>query len=259
LVFKGVNRLAAGDCMFLLGSKVIAYRAASPELLASLADVLPRAGAGLDQNQVINIDTCFDDLEQAVIAISDCLMAQFRDYLWIDAAVLVAPNGSTLMLCGASEAGKSTLGAALSYHYWKMLCEDVAIILADGTIPPLVRPISLRPGTAELIRQQTGIVIDAVDDRWLFKPDAFLETSLRVPLSAVALLKGAGTEANGDISVSKATPEQMVRELLPCSNALRINNGIDVLLQSLKDSDCWLLAGGTISQRMQALEELVSR
>jgi hypothetical protein len=255
-VFSRVKQLAVSSSMFLLGSKVVAFTAAGPALLAEIASLLPVAGESNNAGTVKIIDKPFDNLELALIAISECLLAEYQGNLWLDAAVLVAPNGSTVMLCGASEAGKSTLTTAFCQSKWKVVTEDVAIVFPDGTIPPLIRPISLCPGTAERIQQQTQLIVEALNDRWFFNPSAFLDTRLQMPLSRVILIKGVNPEHPDMLSFAPISVEQMLRELLPCSNALRIADGIEFLLQCLKDSPCWLIEGGSIRERMEAIENL---
>lgn len=264
---------------FRLGSKIIQYRNASEDVLKAVAAILPAAvlndtvervgnaatdfpeGFGTEVPDVLAIDNVPADLEQAIIAISDVLMEAYqnRGNMWIDAAVLVSADGKVVLLCGASEAGKSTLTAAFAAAGWKLTTEDVAIICRDGKIPPLVRPISLRDGTADRIAQQTGTQLKVFDDRWYYDESAFLEQDFYMPLDLVILLEGVKPDEPGQLNLKMVSAEQMTRELLPCSNALRIDQGIEFLHDLLVPSPCYLMRGGTISERMLAVSSLAQK
>jgi HprK-related kinase A len=76
-----------------------------------------------------------------------------HQFLIIHAAA-VERNGRVLILPGRSGSGKSTLCAALAHRGWRLLTDELTLVsLADGAITPLVRPVSLKNESIEVIRR----------------------------------------------------------------------------------------------------------
>jgi HprK-related kinase A len=72
------------------------------------------------------------------------IYAHFSTHLILHAAV-VERDGRSLLLLGDSGAGKSTLCAALALSGWRLLSDEMALVgLEDGSIYPIVRPVSLK-------------------------------------------------------------------------------------------------------------------
>lgn len=66
------------------------------------------------------------------------------DVLMLHAGV-VERDGRALILPGQSGSGKSTLSAALCHRGWRLLSDELALVaVTDGSVVPLVRPISLK-------------------------------------------------------------------------------------------------------------------
>jgi HprK-related kinase A len=81
------------------------------------------------------------------------IATQAHHYLVIHAAV-VERNGLALLLPGEPGSGKSTLCAGLVFRGWRLLSDELALIEpATGQIAPLVRPISLKNASIEVIRR----------------------------------------------------------------------------------------------------------
>jgi HprK-related kinase A len=74
-----------------------------------------------------------------------------NQYLLIHAAC-VEKDGKAAIMPGGPGQGKSTLCAALVNRGWRLLSDELAIIdVADGTLVPLCRPISLKNASIEAI------------------------------------------------------------------------------------------------------------
>jgi HprK-related kinase A len=75
-------------------------------------------------------------------------------------AAAVERGGRVAILPGQSGSGKSTLCAALAHRGWRLLTDELTLIsLADGMIVPLVRPISLKNESIELMRRFAGATL----------------------------------------------------------------------------------------------------
>jgi HprK-related kinase A len=82
-----------------------------------------------------------------------------HQFLVIHAAA-VARRGRVAILPGRSGSGKSTLCAALVHRGWQLLTDELTLVsLADGMIVPLVRPVSLKNESIEIVRRFTGASI----------------------------------------------------------------------------------------------------
>jgi HprK-related kinase A len=75
-----------------------------------------------------------------------------NDYLLIHAAC-VEKDGRAAIMPGEPGKGKSTLCAALVHRGWRLLSDELAVIdVADGTIFPLCRPMSLKNRSIAAVR-----------------------------------------------------------------------------------------------------------
>lgn len=82
-----------------------------------------------------------------------CITSFCHQYLIIHAAV-VEKNGQVLMLSAPPGAGKSTLCAALVCRGWRLLSDELALIVPDspGMVVPLARPVCLKNRAIDVIR-----------------------------------------------------------------------------------------------------------
>ncbi len=77
-----------------------------------------------------------------------------HQFLILHAAVL-AHGDRALILPGPPGAGKSTLCAALMLSGWRLLSDEMALIdLSTGQLLPVVRPVSLKNESIDIIRQR---------------------------------------------------------------------------------------------------------
>jgi HprK-related kinase A len=81
-----------------------------------------------------------------------CVSNHCHQFLVIHAAVLER-GGRALLLPAPSGSGKSTLCAGLSFHGWRLLSDELALIDPErGFITPLPRPVSLKNESIHTIR-----------------------------------------------------------------------------------------------------------
>ena len=82
-----------------------------------------------------------------------CVYSRCDQYLNLHSAVLER-HGRALLLPAHSGSGKSTLCAALAFRGWRLLSDELALILPSGDrIQPLPRPISLKNQSIDVIRR----------------------------------------------------------------------------------------------------------
>lgn len=85
-------------------------------------------------------------------ALNWCLSSHAHDHLNLHAAALER-GGRVLILPAPPGSGKSTLCAGLTMRGWRLLSDELAMLSPqDGHVTPLVRPISLKNASIDLIR-----------------------------------------------------------------------------------------------------------
>ncbi|TFW19286.1 HprK-related kinase A [Duganella callida] len=81
-----------------------------------------------------------------------CVSSRANRYLMIHAAV-IERDGCAAILPAPPGSGKSTLTAALVHHGWRLLSDELTLIQPeDGHVLPCPRPISLKNGSIDLMR-----------------------------------------------------------------------------------------------------------
>jgi serine kinase of HPr protein (carbohydrate metabolism regulator) len=132
-------------------------------------------------------------------------------------SALVSRDGSGLMLCGPSTAGKSTLAYACARAGWTFLADDCAALLPDSAERMALgrpRQIRFRPDAPQLFPELEGY---AVRTRPTGKLAFEVETSLlgirtadRAPVNAIVLLERGG----GHSEVHRISTEDALERLL---------------------------------------------
>lgn len=85
-------------------------------------------------------------------ALNWCIATRVHAYLTVHAAVLER-DGLALVMPAPPGSGKSTLCAALVSRGWRLLSDETAMFrLEDGLLTPVVRPISLKNRSIDVIR-----------------------------------------------------------------------------------------------------------
>jgi len=95
-----------------------------------------------------------------------CVSSNAHRYLCIHAAV-VEKNGYAVILPAPPGSGKSTLCAALVSKGWRLLSDELTLVrLGSGELVPLVRPISLKNASIDIIRRYapSSVFSPVVDD-----------------------------------------------------------------------------------------------
>jgi HprK-related kinase A len=95
-----------------------------------------------------------------------CIANHAHQYLIVHAAAL-EKEGQGILLPAAPGSGKSTLAAALMFHGWRLLSDELGIIdLRDGSLVPLARPVNLKNESIGLIREfsQAAVISRAYED-----------------------------------------------------------------------------------------------
>jgi HprK-related kinase A len=111
----------------------------------------PQVTFGLDGQEPFNPlpgDQGFPLLEWGL---NWCVYGMCHQYLIIHAAVLER-GGRALILPAPSGSGKSTLCAALLFHGWRLLSDELTLICPHtGSIVPNPRPVSLKNASIDVI------------------------------------------------------------------------------------------------------------
>ena len=85
-----------------------------------------------------------------------CVSGLCQQFLILHAAVLER-NGRALVMPAPSGSGKSTLCAALVFHGWRLLSDELALIRpVDAHLVPMPRPVSLKNASIEVIQRFAG-------------------------------------------------------------------------------------------------------
>lgn len=89
-----------------------------------------------------------------------CVTSHFHQWISVHAAVL-EKGGRALILPAPAGSGKSTLCAALMFHGWRLLSDELTLLEpATGLVVPSPRPISLKNASIDVIcaRYPQGIL-----------------------------------------------------------------------------------------------------
>lgn len=81
-----------------------------------------------------------------------CIANHAHQFLIIHAAV-IERDGLAVILPAPPGSGKSTLCAGLVSRGWRLLTDELALIMASGHVVPLPRPVSLKNESIDVIRR----------------------------------------------------------------------------------------------------------
>lgn len=200
------------------------------------------------------------DRSLALVSIINAALQEHADCLWIDAATFLTSDRQLVLVAGRSGAGKTTLALALALAgKAKVLSEDITLIDTAGQVVPFISAFALRPGAGELISACFGVAPQPLHyGQWFYEPSIYWDEAVpaRFKLAVVIGLPGRDKEWSlrlEPISIGKCT-----RLLLPISNALRLDGGIECLMSCLAGSNCYTLQGGRLDQRGETILELAS-
>ncbi len=177
-----------------------------------------------------------------------------HDYLWLDAATLVSPSGKTVLIAGPSHSGKSTAATALAFAFgWKILAEDVSLVEPKSKqLKTFASPLSLRAGSLERIRVATGVLPGPiVGSEWISISDHLAENSIDFRIDLAIALSVTDSNTDEPLTTDAVSAQAFIHPLLPLCNALHIDQGIELLDESLKNSLCFRVKGGSLAERLQ--------
>jgi len=120
-----------------------------------------------------------------------CIGTRAHQYLIFHAAA-IERHGHAAILPGVSQAGKSTLTAALVHRGgWRLLSDELAMMrLDDGRIMPLARPIHLKNESIDLMRAYLPGAVISPPVRDTIKGTVAL---LKAPEASVARMREGAT------------------------------------------------------------------
>lgn len=265
------------DHIYILGSHLYHLQSQDNRLLSLLNKLLPQYDAN-EQNllirkqpETINLDgpltirgldqNIFAEEEPsaALIYLLDRALADHAGYLWLDASALLTPAGKLVLISGPSHSGKTTLTLAMALaHNWKILAEDIVLIDSQtGLLAPFARPLSLRPDTAAKIKAATGLDPGTFPiDGWLTAKDWYCLKPMPARFNIAIDLAVTDKDSTASLRMVDVESGEFVRSLITHSNALRYDDGINKLANTLDGAHLCLLSGGTPAQRIENLLKL---
>lgn len=183
--------------------------------------------------------------------------------MYLEGAVLRSATGRLLLLAGQSRSGKSTLAVTLiSKHRWHLVSEDIVFFSGESQerLLTLCLPVHLRSGTSGLIGEGLGVQVpDLPGGCWFFDGENFVsEPDVAADLFSCVLLSGSAARG-AEMETGDLDCFSFMRRLLPMSNALEYPHGPEAILEAIRNAHCVELSGGTIAQRVDAVESLICR
>jgi hypothetical protein len=241
----------SGSCRFTISGR-------DEALLEQLSGMFAGAGESVGEPVIdIEIDPKYsiDQIGNAIRQIVVSVIAQHAQHLYVEGAAILNRANELILLVGTTRAGKSTLSAALALGLgWRILTEDLVIFdLSNKYILPLNFPISLRPGAKELIEAAIGSRVDTKGKSDVWMPIESKESRIKREgrFDKVILLEAPNGKG---IACFDLIPEQALRLILPASNAIYSDHGIDDLMEMIKGARCVRLTGGSVKERVDAIE-----
>jgi hypothetical protein len=184
-----------------------------------------------------------------------------KRYILLHAAAATV-EGTTVLLPGAAEAGKTTLVAGLMRNGASYVTDEaVAIDPVTREVLPYPKPLSIDRGSWEILPElaPSDVFADYCDEQWRVPPDAFQEGAVADPLRPGIVVfpsyaLGAAT------SVEPLTGAEALLELL--RNTFRFQEhprrDLSVLAQLLGDVACFRLRSGSLPDACAVVTDLVA-
>jgi hypothetical protein len=270
---------------FILGHFRFKLQSNNTVLLMTLSDMLPTIEWQSEPNNkkyhppspepLINLDApiksdtgdilCLSSLSPAhsVAYLVDCALKFHQGMIWLEGAGLVDKNKNLILVCGASQSGKTTLSLALASAFgWKIISED--LILVNPTtkqVVPFARPLGLRPDSIDRILKVTdksGFAGLSADD-WYFDPQIHHYSEAPFKFSQAILLNSANIQPEAPLSIEEVSMSQFLRDILPIANCVRVEGAIDLVNEGLQGTSCFIIKGGNLKERLEFLESPLKR
>lgn len=195
-----------------------------------------------------------EDLYSLIETIIDHGYAQHSQLVYFDAALMVSPQGKSIMLAGASGRGKTTTALALCLlAQFKMVCEDIALIdFSRQIILNFVMPLSIRERTRELLQELGAPAINLIEERWFPCRSLFLRENFRLAkgIDFLFVFESPGSSSEQGLTERKLTAAGAIRSLLPISNLLLHEDACEKMAQVLAPSECYAIKDGSLAERL---------
>lgn len=210
------------------------------------------------------IDHAFPLLEWSM---NWCISLHAHQYLILHSAV-IERNGCAVIMPAPPGSGKSTLCAGLVHRGWRLLSDELALIsLADTSITPLGRPISLKNQSIDIIR---NFVPDAVFSRPVHDTSKGRVALLKVPTDHLLRIKETArprwvifpkyvsgstarltsrSKANSMLELGRNSFNYMVLGL----------TGFEVLSKVIDASDCYDFQYSQLNDAVAVFDDLVAQ
>jgi hypothetical protein len=195
-----------------------------------------------------------------------CVSNHCHQYLIVHAAVLER-DGKALLLPAPPGSGKSTLCAGLAHRGWRLLSDELALILpGSGRVVPLPRPISLKNRSIDVLRR---FAPEAVFSPTVEDTIKGAVAHMRAPSSALA--RAEETAAPGwivlpkyadgaDLKLQPLTRARGMMALI--ENAFNFDlhgrRGFDALGRFTDTCRCYSLEYGSLEDAIAACEALAT-
>lgn len=193
-----------------------------------------------------------------------CIAGSMHQYLIIHSAV-IEKNGVSIIMPGQPGSGKSTLCAALLFEGWRLLSDEMALIsLADLTIQPVPRPVSLKNKSIDIIRHHYS---NAKFSALINGTSKGTVCNLEAPLESI---RQQDIPANPGLIVfpkydSKARPFIRPKEKANAcieliDNTFNFNilqgQGFQAITDIIDKADCYDIGYQNLQQALDAIEEI---
>jgi len=195
-----------------------------------------------------------------------CIASHAHHYLLLHAAV-VERRERTVILPGDPGAGKSTLTAALALSGWRLLSDELTIVdRDDGLIVPLVRPVSLKNRSIDIIRAFDARAVLGVAAHDTHKGTV---SHLRPPAASVARMAEKGRAAHIVFPRWKAGASTRLSHHSKADAFMHAANhafnysllgrlGFELNAALIDACDCWDFEYSQLDEALGAFEELVA-
>jgi hypothetical protein len=206
----------------------------------------------LKEEEIYEVHTgCIQDIR----GLLNHILKRHLGSIWIDAGVLIAPNGKKVLLVGQSGAGKSTTTMALALGYgWKVLGED--LILLDQKTDKIISfasPFSLKEGTRELLEETIHKAPDPILlDEWSPMGSMAAHGDVDLPFD-ISIFFERSLEYDPQLQIIETAKSEFVRKMLRVSNLLRHKDSPEKMVGYLGSGPCLTMRSGTLPERLQAI------